>query len=137
MWGGIPEPAGRDPALERLQRRVGRRIKELRMACGWSQEDLADGAEISRTFVGTIEIGRKRATLRTLFKIARALRVPISDLFRHPNGKRSDGSRRRGRARGRDRGKGEETPAGARERARLARLRVLGAKGKGAEFLRP
>ncbi len=67
--------------LSTALRRLGRRIQELRQAHAWSQETLAHDAGISRTYMGSIEIGAKQPTLRTLVKIAAALDVPLSELF--------------------------------------------------------
>lgn len=62
-------------------RAIGRRIKELRRIRRWNQEKLAGEAGLSRTYLGTIELGAKQATVWTLFKIAKALDVPLAELF--------------------------------------------------------
>jgi putative transcriptional regulator len=62
-------------------KRVGRRIAELRLAKGWSQQLLADHAQISREHVVRIEAGHKEMGLRTLERIATALECKIGDLI--------------------------------------------------------
>jgi transcriptional regulator with XRE-family HTH domain len=62
--------------------RVGNRIKELRQAKGWSQQLLADHAQIERAHLTRLEEGRKEAGLRVLERIATALDVEIEDLVR-------------------------------------------------------
>ena len=62
--------------------RVGNRIKELRQAKGWSQQLLADHAQIERSHLTRLEEGRKEAGLRVLERIALALDVEIEDLVR-------------------------------------------------------
>jgi transcriptional regulator with XRE-family HTH domain len=62
-------------------KRVGRRIAALRTAKGWSQQLLADHAQISREHVLRIEAGQKEMGLRTLERIATALDVKPKDLL--------------------------------------------------------
>jgi transcriptional regulator with XRE-family HTH domain len=47
---------------------------------GLSQEGLADLAGMHRTYVSEIERGLRNPSFRNLFKIAKALEVPLSDL---------------------------------------------------------
>ncbi len=62
--------------------RVGNRIRELRQAKEWSQQMLADHAQIERAHLTRLEEGRKEAGLRVLERIAEALGVGIEDLVR-------------------------------------------------------
>jgi len=62
--------------------RVGNRIRELRQAKGWSQQLLADHAQIERSHLTRLEEGRKEAGLRVLERIADALDVEPADLLR-------------------------------------------------------
>jgi transcriptional regulator with XRE-family HTH domain len=64
--------------------RVGRTIRELRMGKGWSQQLLADHAQIAREHVCRIEDGQKEMGLRTLERIARALDKEPEDLLHDP-----------------------------------------------------
>lgn len=73
-------------------KQLGRRVKELRKARGWSQEKLAHGAEISRTYMGTIELGAKQPTLKTLYRIAKALNVPLAEVFLSPTEDQGEGA---------------------------------------------
>lgn len=66
-------------------RRAGARIKELRKARGLNQEELAGRAGLSRTYIGTIELGGKQPSLWTLFRISRALGVAIAEIFLPPS----------------------------------------------------
>ncbi len=59
---------------------VGRRIRELRKQKGWSQEHLADEADVHRTYMWGIEAGRRNPSLKHLTRIADALDVPIAAL---------------------------------------------------------
>ncbi len=59
---------------------IGKNIQKLRKSQGFSQEKFAEMAKISRTHIGHIEQGRKSPSLKTLEKIARVLKVKMSEL---------------------------------------------------------
>lgn len=61
---------------------VGSRVRELRIAAGLSQEELADRAGLHRTYVGGIERGERNIGVLNLFGLARALKVSPSELLR-------------------------------------------------------
>ena len=58
-----------------------RRIREERLKKGFSQEELAIKAGLHRTYIGMIERAEKNITLRNIEKLARALEIPIDQLF--------------------------------------------------------
>lgn len=60
--------------------RVGARIRELRTAKGWTQQLLADHAQIERSHVARLEEGKREAGLMMLEKIAQALDVRLREL---------------------------------------------------------
>ena len=62
-------------------KKLGSRIRAIRLAAGLSQEQLADQAGLHRTYVGGIERGERNIGVLNLFRIARALRVNPSDLL--------------------------------------------------------
>ena len=72
-------------------RQVGRRIKEMRMAHGVQQSQLAALIGISQTNLSNIERGRTGITLQNLFKIREALQCSMTDFF-SDNGSASNGS---------------------------------------------
>ncbi len=59
----------------------GSRVRALRRAHGWSQEQLADRAALHRTYIGSVERGERNISLVNMEKIAAALGIPLSDLF--------------------------------------------------------
>lgn len=74
-----------DPIPESvLQRRraVGLRIREAREELTWSQERLAERADLDRVTVVRIETGVASPRLDVLFLIADALGVPLHRLIR-------------------------------------------------------
>ena len=68
-------------AEDKIVRQFAVRIRELRRQKGWSQERLAEEADIHRTYLGGIETARRNPSLRNIIKIALALEVPVRDLF--------------------------------------------------------
>lgn len=61
--------------------RFGKRIRQLRLAKGWSQEDLAARSGLHPTYIGGIERGERNLGLNNLLKLARALDEHPSALF--------------------------------------------------------
>jgi transcriptional regulator with XRE-family HTH domain len=57
------------------------RIKFLRRAKDWSQEQLAERAAIQRSYLADLERGRRNPSVRTLVKVANALGIAVSALF--------------------------------------------------------
>ncbi len=64
-----------------IRENVGKRIKELRHKLGISQEELADKAEIHRTYIASLEVGKRNISIVTLEKIVIALEVSMSEFF--------------------------------------------------------
>jgi transcriptional regulator with XRE-family HTH domain len=56
-----------------IRQRLGRNIRRLRMARGWSQEEFADRAGIHRTYVSDIERGRRNPTVTVVERLAEPL----------------------------------------------------------------
>lgn len=63
-----------------VRARVGRNMKRLREARGWSQEELADQAGIHRTYVSGVERGVRNPTVTVLEKLAIALGATLPEL---------------------------------------------------------
>ncbi len=64
-----------------VRRLLGRNVQRLRLARGWSQEELADEAGIHRTYVSGVERGVRNPTVTVLAKLAKALGVPVGELL--------------------------------------------------------
>lgn len=60
---------------------IGDRIRAYRNQKGWSQEYLAEKADVHHTYIGQLERGEKNATIESISKIAVALGVSLSRLF--------------------------------------------------------
>ena len=64
-----------------IQKKFGKRVRDLRLECGISQERLGELAKVHRTYVGMIERGEKNITIINIEKFAKALKINIKDLF--------------------------------------------------------
>ncbi|MFK2890322.1 helix-turn-helix domain-containing protein [Dyella flagellata] len=60
---------------------VGKRIREVRQAKGFSQDKLAYSIPLDRAHIGMIENGKRAATIPTLVKIALALQCEVGEFF--------------------------------------------------------
>lgn len=68
--------------MEDIRVRFGRALRQRRNKLGVSQEAFADMCELDRTYIGGIERGERNVSLVNIEKIAKTLRVSISELFR-------------------------------------------------------
>lgn len=62
--------------------RFGEAVRKLRQERQISQEEFADLCGLHRTYISDIELGKRNVSLENIEKIAVALGVSISDLFR-------------------------------------------------------
>ena len=68
-----------------IKTKVGKRIKELRNKLGISQEELAFRSEIHRTYIASLEVGKRNVSIETLEKVVNALEVSLSEFFDFKN----------------------------------------------------
>jgi transcriptional regulator with XRE-family HTH domain len=65
--------------------KFGKNLKQLRLEKGISQESLALLADLDRTYIPSIEKGGRNVSITVAEKLANALNVDISELFKtHP-----------------------------------------------------
>lgn len=61
--------------------KFGARVRELRMAKGLSQKDFAEMCQLDRTYVSSLEHGKRNICLKNIAVIAVVLEVSLSQLF--------------------------------------------------------
>jgi transcriptional regulator with XRE-family HTH domain len=67
--------------FRRAQRLLARNIRQQREALGFTQEDAAHASGMAVRHYQKLEAGELNVTLRTLTKVAKALKCEVSDLF--------------------------------------------------------
>src|SRR4051794_32906623 len=65
-----------------IRERIGFAVKERREALGLTQEEFAERAGIHRTYLSDIERGTRNVSLVNIERVAEALALKISELFR-------------------------------------------------------
>jgi len=63
------------------RRAFGKRLRELRIKVGISQEKLAELADLHRNYVGLLERGLQSPSLNTICRLAKALKVKPYELL--------------------------------------------------------
>ena len=64
-----------------ITEKFGKRVKEIRQSKGISQEELSIKAQLHRTYISSIELGKRNVSLLNIEKLAKALDCSISDFF--------------------------------------------------------
>ena len=67
--------------METISKSVGGRIRTYRLKRGFSQEYLAEKADLHPTYIGQLESGKKNASIITLEKLLCALGVTFTEFF--------------------------------------------------------
>lgn len=67
--------------MEDIKVKFGQRVKELRLAKGYSQEKLAEISDLDRTYIPGIESGKRNVSIVVVEKIAKAFNLSISELL--------------------------------------------------------
>ena len=73
----------RPATVQRRRRSFGAQLRALRQQRGWSQEALAERANLHRTYVSSVELGQRNISLDNIHAVADALGVDVRDLFAH------------------------------------------------------
>ncbi|MFJ9038037.1 helix-turn-helix domain-containing protein [Streptomyces sp. NPDC102406] len=77
----MPDLPDDDAWLLEKRRAIGNRIRAARMDQGLTQEKIFLAVPLSRSVYQEIESGQGNPRVTTLYRIARVLRVPITDLL--------------------------------------------------------
>ena len=69
--------------MKQLVSSFGIAVRQLREKQGWSQEVLAERADLNRSYVGELERGQAIPSLLTLKKLSVALDMSLMNLLNH------------------------------------------------------
>lgn len=64
-----------------IQKNIGLRIRELRNQTGLSQEKFALKIEMDRTYLASVEFGRRNISIVNLEKIINGLNITFAEFF--------------------------------------------------------
>lgn len=67
-------------ARTNIQQKLGKKVREIRKQSGLSQEKLGELTGLDRTYISGIERGVRNPSLRNIEKMAKALKVKVSDI---------------------------------------------------------
>ena len=62
---------------------AGHRLRALRQQRGFTQEEMAERAELHATYIGQVERGEKNLTLLSMEKLLGALDISFSEFFEY------------------------------------------------------
>jgi transcriptional regulator with XRE-family HTH domain len=65
----------------KITEKFGKRVQEIRKSRGITQEELAFRSQLHRTYISSIELGKRNVSLLNIEKLALALDCNISDFF--------------------------------------------------------
>ena len=71
--------------MANIQEELGKRIREIRKSKSLTIAQLAEATNLSNNFIGSIERGVRSPAIKTLERIACALKVKVEDLFHFPD----------------------------------------------------
>ena len=64
-----------------IQKAFGLRVQQLRKETGMSQEKFALSIDMDRTYLASVEAGKRNISIINIKKIADGLNISISELF--------------------------------------------------------
>lgn len=65
-----------------IKKKLGQRMKELRIVSGLSQEKFSLKIGMDRTYYASVELGKRNISIQNIKKIADGLGVSLSELFK-------------------------------------------------------
>jgi transcriptional regulator with XRE-family HTH domain len=66
-----------------VKKEFGNRIKELRQAQNLSQEKFALQIDMDRTYLASIESGKRNVSLENIKKLAEGFEISLAELFKN------------------------------------------------------
>ena len=66
-----------------IQKAFGLNVQQLRKETGMSQEKFALSIDMDRTYLASVEAGKRNISINNIKKIADGLNISVSELFRN------------------------------------------------------
>ena len=73
--------SGSQASLSQFLKGLGERILENRKGRKFSQQELANRANLDRAYISSVENGKQNLTIGAIFKLSEALEIPLEDLL--------------------------------------------------------
>ncbi len=67
--------------IRKIKNSIGKKIRNLRLEKGISQEKLAEYINMSREHISCIERGKNLTTIETLYEMSKFFEIDIKDFF--------------------------------------------------------
>ena len=64
------------------RKQFAKKLRDLREKAGLSQEELGFKSDLHRTYIGSIERAEQNISVDNIHKLAKALKVPVEELFK-------------------------------------------------------
>ena len=80
-FGTVAGRKSKRKIILRHRRVIGEAIRFHRKRVGYTQERLAEKVNLNPKYLGEIERGEKIISIEALLRIAKAVKIPISDFF--------------------------------------------------------
>ncbi len=68
--------------MQEESKKLGSNLKTIRTSKNITQSELAELLDVDKSFVSNIENGKNNPTLSTITSLAKALKVPVDELFK-------------------------------------------------------
>ncbi len=72
---------GKAISHQHILKKFGDKLQRVRKSKGISQEELAAMLSMHRTYIGMVERGERNPTIRTFYRVTKALKVKSSELL--------------------------------------------------------
>ncbi len=67
--------------ITKKEQALGKAIARARTDKGMTQEELAEKTHLTQTFISLVETGHRKASMKTLEKIANALQIKVNKII--------------------------------------------------------
>jgi len=75
------QPAEFEDPIQSQLNSFGARLRELRLKCGWTLEELACRSSLSKAFLSRLESGDRQASIAAALTLSRIFNVSLASLF--------------------------------------------------------